>query len=61
MNYYNIKRWRKPLKAIRTIKNAFAPVINAMKWAAKYLGWMKYLYPKRYLKILDWYIIKKFI
>ena len=61
MNYYNIKRWRKPLKAIRTIKNAFAPVINAMKWAAKYLGWMKYLNPKRYLKILDWYIIKKFI
>ena len=61
MNYYNIKRWRKPLKAIRTIKNAFAPVISAMKWAAKYLGWMKYLNPKRYLKILDWYIIKKFI
>ncbi|MBR3400540.1 MAG: LptF/LptG family permease [Prevotella sp.] len=32
-----------------------------MRWAAGYLGWIKYLNPKHYLKILDWYIIKKFI
>lgn len=61
MEYNNIKRWRKPLKAVRTIKNAFAPIVKAMQWAAGYLGWIKYLNPKRYLKILDWYIIKKFI
>lgn len=61
MEYSNIKRWRKPLKAVRTIKNAFAPIVKAMRWAAGYLGWIKYLNPKHYLKILDWYIIKKFI
>lgn len=61
MEYSNIKRWRKPLKAVRTIKNAFAPIVKAMRWAAEYLGWIKYLNPKHYLKILDWYIIKKFI
>lgn len=61
MEYSNIKRWRKPLKAVRTIKNAFAPIVKAMRWVAGYLGWIKYLNPKHYLKILDWYIIKKFI
>lgn len=37
-------------------------------WFAKFmafikpkLAWIKYLNPKRYIKILDWYIIKKFI
>ena len=30
-------------------------------WLGKKLKWMKYLNPFRYLKILDWYIIKKFI
>lgn len=30
-------------------------------WLGKKLNWMKYLNPFRYLKILDWYIIKKFI
>lgn len=61
MEYSNIKRWRKPLKAVRTIRNAFAPIVKAMRWAAGYLCWIKYLNPKHYLKILDWYIIKKFI
>lgn len=61
MEYSNIKRWRKPLKAFRTIKNAFAPIVKAMRSVAGYLGWIKYLNPKHYLKILDWYIIKKFI
>ena len=30
-------------------------------WLGKKLNWMKYLNPFRHLKILDWYIIKKFI
>lgn len=30
-------------------------------WFGKKLNWMKYLNPFRHLKILDWYIIKKFI
>lgn len=61
MEYYNIRRWRKPLKAARAIKRASAPVTKAMGWVAKHMGWLKYLNPKRYLKILDWYIMKKFI
>ncbi len=34
---------------------------KAMKWLCKYLRWMKYLNPFRYIKRIDWYIIKKFI
>lgn len=30
-------------------------------WIGRKLSWMKYVNPFRYLKILDWYIIKKFI
>jgi lipopolysaccharide export system permease protein len=32
-----------------------------LKWLAAKLSWMKMLNPFKYLKILDWYIIKKFI
>jgi len=31
------------------------------KWIGNKLKWFKYLNPFRYIKILDWYIIKKFI
>lgn len=27
----------------------------------EWMGWLKHLSPKRYIKLLDWYIIKKFI
>jgi len=30
-------------------------------WLCRYLSWMKYINPFRYIKRLDWYIIKKFI
>ena len=61
MEYDKIKRRRKSLKAIKTVKRALAPVSKVMKRAVKYMGWLKYINPKRYVKILDWYIIKKFI
>ena len=61
MEYDKIKRRRKSLKAIKTVKRALAPVSKVMKRAVKYIGWLKYINPKRYVKILDWYIIKKFI
>lgn len=32
-----------------------------MLFLSKYFGWMGYANPKRYVKRLDWYIIKKFI
>ena len=31
------------------------------KWAGKRLTWLRYINPLRYIKRLDWYIIKKFI
>lgn len=61
MKTKNIRRFRKALKAARWIRIHFAWLFAALAWLGKRLGWMKYLNPARYLKILDWYIIKKFI
>lgn len=61
MKTKNIRRFRKALKAARWIKIHFAWLFVALAWLGRRLGWMKYLNPARYLKILDWYIIKKFI
>lgn len=61
MKTKNIRRFRKALKAARWIRIHFAWLFVALAWMGRRLGWMKYLNPARYLKILDWYIIKKFI
>lgn len=61
MKTKNIRRFRKVLKAARWIRIHFAWLFVALAWLGRRLGWMKYLNPTRYLKILDWYIIKKFI
>lgn len=61
MKTKNIRRFRKALKAARWIRIHFAWLFVALAWLRRRLGWMKYLNPERYLKILDWYIIKKFI
>ncbi len=61
MKRKNIRRFRKVLKLTRWMKIHFAWLISALNWLGKKLRWMKYLNPTRYLKILDWYIIKKFI
>lgn len=61
MKTKNIRRFRKVLKAARWTRIHFAWLFVALAWLGKRLGWMKYLNPARYLKILDWYIIKKFI
>lgn len=61
MKTKNIRRFRKVLKAARWIRIHFAWLFVALAWLGRRLGWMKHLNPARYLKILDWYIIKKFI
>lgn len=61
MKTKNIRRFRKALKAARWIRIHFAWLFVALAWLGRRLGWMKHLNPARYLKILDWYIIKKFI
>ena len=42
-------------------KNLFRKVILAFNWLGRKFSWMKKYNPLRYLKKLDWYIIKKFI
>ncbi|CCX64243.1 putative uncharacterized protein [Prevotella sp. CAG:1058] len=61
MKTKNIRSFRKVLKAARWIMIHFAWLFVALAWLGRRLGWMKYLNPARYMKILDWYIIKKFI
>lgn len=43
------------------MKVHFKWLFALFSWLGKKLNWMKYLNPFRHLKILDWYIIKKFI
>lgn len=61
MKTRNIRRYRKILKAMRWTRNHLRWLFTALAWLGGKLRWMKYLNPARYLKILDWYIIKKFI
>ena len=46
---------------MRWLKNHFKWLFVTFAWLGKKLKWMNVLSPSRYLKILDWYIIKKFI
>lgn len=49
------------LKAWRWAKAHLGWLFAALFWIAGKLKWMRFANPFRYLKILDWYIIKKFI
>lgn len=42
-------------------KNILRKIILAFNWLGRKFSWMKKYNPLRYLKKLDWYIIKKFI
>lgn len=48
-------------KARGIIKNILRKIILAFNWLGRKFSWMKKYNPLRYLKKLDWYIIKKFI
>ena len=61
MKTKNIRRYRKILKPMRWTENHMKWLFAALSWLGGKLKWMKHLNPARYLKILDWYIIKKFI
>jgi lipopolysaccharide export system permease protein len=58
MKTKNIRKFRKALKLMRWTKGHLKWLFMAFAWIGNKL---KYLNPSRYLKILDWYIIKKFI
>lgn len=42
-------------------KEKFKWLLACLAWLKKHFGWLGFLNPGKYIKILDWYIIKKFI
>ena len=68
MQYAEIRKHRKRLKVGRWIHNHLQGFVAAWQWIKKLwqpiasrLGWIKMLNPFRFIKILDRYIIRKFI
>jgi len=65
MKYKQMKKYHRLLHARRSMARSTAqlcerltPVKAAARWVAHKLSW---LHPRRYVKVLDWYIIKKFL
>lgn len=58
MSYTRIKKYHKLLRLTKLLRYKFSWLIAAMKWIYHKLDFVN---PKRYINILDWYIIKKFI
>ena len=72
MEYRKIKRWLKLLKARRWLKNHFGWLRRILKWIGIKMKWLlpvvawighklRWLNPRRYIRTIDWYIIKKFL
>lgn len=61
MDSAKIRRYHKPLKALRSLSRHFAWIARAARWLGHKLAFLDLLSPNRYIKRLDWYIIKKFI
>lgn len=63
---YKARRWlsRHPAwlhRFFHWIANHTRLLQRTMRWIGRKLGFMKHLNPFRYIKTIDWYIIKKFI
>ena len=68
MKQRQIRRYHRLLKWGRTIQNQLVLLAPIVKWFTPLFTWLKkgfwlftYINPCRYLKVLDWYIIRKFI
>ena len=65
MDYSKIRKYRRLLKARRQALSGVRRLGNHMRWlkpVVKIMAWMpSWLNPRRYISLLDWYIIKKFI
>ena len=57
MDRRTIRKYHRPLKMARAMKATG----KRMKTAARRFSWLRYVNPFRYIKKLDWYIIRKFI
>lgn len=63
-DFSNIRTHRRSLKFERWFGRHFAWLVKAALWVAhtlRFLRFLKYVNPFRYIKRLDWYIIKKFV
>ena len=58
MEFSTIKKYHRQLKAVRAIRRFIAKLRHVLAKGASKLG---FLLPRRFIKRLDWYIIKKFI
>ena len=61
MERKNIRRLRHLLHIMRWWREHTTALRRAIAWVAKKLGFLGILNPLRYIKVLDWYIIRKFI
>ena len=64
MERKNIRRLRHLLHIIRWWREHTTALRRAIAWVAKKLGFLRFLgilNPLRYIKVLDWYIIRNFI
>ena len=64
MERKNIRRLRHLLHIMRWWREHTTALCRAIAWVAKKLGFLRFLgilNPLRYIKVLDWYIIRKFI
>ncbi len=61
MQISTIRRFIGPLKFLRELRRHMGWLFKSFSWLKDKLSWMQYLNPMKYLSILDWYIIKKFI
>ena len=66
MERKKIRRWHKVLKTGRWLNRKFSWVPPTLHWIGRKLSWflgryLGWLNPNRYIKTLDWYIIKKFL
>lgn len=55
------RRHRRLLKAGRWMRRHFAWLITWMAWTGRKLSFLRILNPNKYIRRIDWYIIKKFI
>ena len=70
-DYQYIKKHRRRLKLGRTLSRRFGWLITALAWLGRVLAWLgkklsflkvlRYANPFRYIKRIDWYIMKKFL
>ncbi len=56
-----IRKFHKLYRLGQNMSRRFSWAIKAWKWLAPRLGFLRMLNPNRYIKRIDWYIIKKFI